>query len=103
MQHFIDPTTPRYQLPIDQLPRGFVPFPQRVLDDLEMVQQREGRRFAEDYVRRSLEQQTLIYYYDGLPVAYRPAEGGVEVLAVGWEETKRFWTVPEDGVKVIQP
>jgi hypothetical protein len=103
MQHFIDPTTPRYQLPFDQFPRGFVPFPQRVLDDLEMVQQREGRRFSEDYVRDSLIEQTLIYYYDGIPVAYRPAEGGVEVLAVGWEETKPYWTVQADGVKLVQP
>jgi hypothetical protein len=103
MQHFIDPTTPRYQLPLDQLPRGFVPFPQRVREGLEMVQLRQGRRFSEEYARNSLVAQTLIYYYDGLPVAYRPAERGVEVLAVGWEETKRYWAVQEDGVKVVQP
>jgi hypothetical protein len=103
MQNFVDPTTPRYQLPIDQLPRGFVPFPKQLLDDLEMVQQREGRRFSEDYIRSSLIDQTLIYYYEGLPVAYRPAEGGIDVLAVGWDEMGAYWTVRENGVKVIQP
>jgi hypothetical protein len=103
MQHFADLTTPRYQLPVEQLPSGFVPFPQRVLDDVEMVQQREGRRFADDYLKHSLEQQTLIYYYDGLPVAYRPAEGGIEVLAVGWKEMGPYWTAREGGIKVVQP
>src|SRR5436309_15606366 len=74
MQPIIDPTTPRYQLPLDRLPRGFVPFPDRVVAGLEVAQQKEGKRFSEDYVRHSLEQQTLAYFYQDLPVAaYRPA------------------------------
>ena len=37
------------------------------------------------------------------PVAYRPADGGIEVLAVGFEETLKYELSPEDGVKVVQP
>jgi hypothetical protein len=103
MQQFIDTNTPRYQLPFEQLPRGFVPFPPRVVEALEALQQKEGRRFGEDYLRQSLERHTLIYYYQDYPVAYRPAEGGVEVLAVGWKEMGPYWTAREGGVKVIQP
>ena len=35
MHEIIDPTTPRAQLPFEQLPRGFVPWPKRILDALE--------------------------------------------------------------------
>jgi hypothetical protein len=97
---YLDPTTPRYQLPFEQLPRGFVAFPQIILDHLEKEQERMGFRFAEDYVRRSLEHQTLSYFYDGLDVAYRPAKGGIEVLGLGCEETASYRKDPT--VKVIQ-
>jgi hypothetical protein len=86
MQEIIDPTTPRAQLPFDQLPRGFVAWPQRILDDLETQQTRKQMRFAEEYVQRHLVTATLAYYYKGLDVAYRPADGGIEVLAIGWQE-----------------
>jgi hypothetical protein len=36
-------------------------------------------------------------------VAYRRVDGGIEVLAVGFEEVARYWRCPEDGVKVVQP
>ena len=99
----IDLNTPRYQLPFDQLPRGFVPFPQRVLEGVEYLQQKIGRRYPEEYKRHSLELHTLSYYYEDYPVAYRRVDGGIEVLAVGFEEVARFRRHPEDGVKVVQP
>ena len=50
-----------------------------------------------------VELHTLSYYYEGYPVAYRRVDGGIEVLAVGFEEVGRFKGCPEDGVKVVQP
>jgi hypothetical protein len=98
---FLDPTTPRYQLPIEQLPRGFVPFPDCIVEFFEKEQARMGFRFSEEYLWDSLERNTLVYYYEHLPVAYHSADGGVEVLAVGWEETLPYLKDPS--VKVIQP
>ena len=98
-----DRTTPRYQLPFDQLPRGFVPFPQCVVEAVEYLQQKTGRRYTDEQRRRSLEQHTLSYYYEDYPVAYRSVDGGIEVLAVGFQEAARFRRCPEEGVKVVQP
>jgi hypothetical protein len=100
---FGDQTAPRYQLPFDKLPRGFVPFPERVVEAVEYLQQKTGRRFTEEQRRQSLEQHTLSYFYDDYPVAFRPVDGGIEVLAIGFEEAARFRRCPEDGVKVVQP
>lgn len=99
--NFIDLNTPRYQLPLEQLPRGFVKFPEFIVEHLEKEQARLGFRFAEEYAKNTLERHTLKYYYDGIPTAYRPAEGGIEVLAVGWEETGPYLKDPT--VKVVQP
>ncbi len=98
-----DLTTPRYQLPFEQLPRGFVPFPERVVEAVEHLQQKTGRRYSEEQRRQSLEQHTLSYFYEDYPVAYRSADGGIEVLAVGFDEAARYRRCPEDGVKVVQP
>jgi hypothetical protein len=100
MQHYVDPTTPRSRLPFDQLPRGFVPWPKAVLDALESEQAKKGFRFADEYVQRHLERATLSYFYDGLDVAYRPAEGGIEVLGVGWQEASGY--VNDSSAKVVQ-
>jgi hypothetical protein len=100
MNEIIDPTTPRYQLPVDQLPRGFVPWPRVVLDALEAQQQKKGFRFADEYVRQHLEAATLSYFYKGLDVAYRPADGGIEVLAVGWKDAFQHRNDPT--IKVVQ-
>lgn len=99
----IDRDTPRYQLPIERLPRGLVKFPQRIMDGLEMEQERLGIRFADEYARQTLEDGTLIYYYQGFPVAYRSVPEGLEVLAVGWREIGPYWTTRENGIKVVQP
>ncbi len=98
-----DLTTPRYQLSFEQLPQGFVPFPERVVEAVEYVQQKAGVRYTDDQRRQSLEQHTLSYFYEDYPVAYRSVDGGIEVLAVGFEEAARFRRHPEEGVKVVQP
>ncbi len=100
MQQLIDPTTPRGQLSFDQLPRGFVPWPQRILDGLEAEQLRKGMCFADAYVQRHLEVATLTYFYSGLDVAYRPAIGGIEVLAIGSQEAAAY--LLDNTLKVAQ-
>jgi hypothetical protein len=105
MQVFIDPKSPRYQLSFEDLPRGVVQFPPHIVDAVG----RERARFApniftDDYARKSLEYQTLIWYYEGLPVAYKPVHDGIEVLGVGWEETAKFLPSSlEPDLKVVQP
>ncbi len=105
MQTFTDPSSPRYQLSFAQLPRGVVKFPTHIRDAIA----RERARFApeiftEEYARKSLEYQTLIWYYEGLPVAYKSLPDGIQVLGVGWEETSEYCVSPPDpNVKVVQP
>ena len=102
--HFIDLDTPRAQLPVDQLPRGPVRFPQRILDQVTKDRAKFAPEiYTEAYARATLENQTLAYYYEGLPVAYRSVADGVEVLAVGWEEVARYRQAPEKDVRVVQP
>jgi hypothetical protein len=100
---FADLTTPRFQLTFEELPRGFVPFPQRILDGVEQQQQKWGIRFTPEQLREQLENETLAYYYLGYPVAYRSVPGGLEVLGVGQAEAVRFRHNDEDGTKVAQP
>jgi hypothetical protein len=83
-----------------QLPRGYVAWPQQVLDALQAEQQRKGMKFADDYVQRHLERATLRYYYPDLHVAYKPVAGGIEVLAVGWPDLTGY--MQDASVKVVQ-
>ena len=99
---FTDPNSPRQRLGFDDLPRGIVKFPTFMLDHMEKEQVRLGQRFTSEYARHNLEQQTLSWYYDGLPVAYRPVPDGIEVLALGWEETAQYENNPEAGIRVVQ-
>jgi hypothetical protein len=79
-----------------------VRFPEHMLQHLEQEQARLGFRFSEAYARDSLERQTLVYYYEGLPVAYRSVPGGIEVLAVGYAETGKYGGSPNGDIKVVQ-
>jgi hypothetical protein len=97
-----DLTTPHFQLPFEELPRGFVPFPQRILDGVEQQQQKWGIRFTAERLREQLEIETLAYYYLDYPVAYRSVPEGLEVLGVGDAEVARFWRNPEEGVQVVE-
>ena len=103
MHSFADWTTPRYQLPVKQPPRGIVPFPPPVRDGLDRMQQQLGRRFAEAYLRQALEDHTLIYYYEGLPVAFRAIPEGLEVLGVGYDEVAPYWTATDGAIRVVTP
>jgi hypothetical protein len=103
MQTFADSDSPRHRLRFEELPRGIVTFPEHIVEHLEKDQARRGYRFSEEYLHRMLEQQTLVWYYEGLPVAYRSTVAGIEVLALGWEETAAYELHPQEGVKVVQP
>ncbi len=100
MLDYADTTSPRYQLPFDQLPRGFVPWPKASLDLLEQLEAQKGFRFAEEFRERTLTLKTLRYFYDGLHVAYRPAVGGIDVIAVGWQDAIAY--LKDSTVKVVQ-
>ena len=100
MMHYADPTMPRYQLPFEQLPRGFVPWPEVVVKALEQQEAKSHfGRYADEYRLDSLTRRTLRYYYEDFDVAYRLTEGGVEVLGVGWDEVVKYLKDPT--VKVV--
>jgi hypothetical protein len=100
MQTFSDLNSPRHQLAFMDLPRGFVPFPEHIVQGVAGLAARYG--YGEAYARDSLVRHTLVWYYEGLPVAYRERPDGIEVLGVGWEETAPYDLAPEPGVKVVQ-
>jgi hypothetical protein len=99
----IDPNTPRYQLPFEELPRGIVRFPARVIEGCELLQTKVGVRFTEDYLRESLEMHTLVYYYQDYYVAYRSVPGGIEVFGVGYDEVEPYRNARDGDVKVVRP
>jgi hypothetical protein len=101
---FIDENTPRYQLPFDQLPRGHIVFPQHIANQVSAERARfPAEVYTEDYARRALEDRTLAYYYQDIPVAYRSLPDGLEVLAIGFAEVAAYWEQPVPGVQVVQP
>lgn len=98
--HAVRQGASRDPLPFADLPRGFVPWPQVVVDFVEREEARTGfGRFAEAFRLDMLTHNTLAYYYEDYDVAYRPAEGGIEVLGVGWEEASKYLHDPT--VKVV--
>ncbi len=105
MQTFVDPNSPRSQLPFEKLPRGVVAFPRHIVEAVAAERSKFSPDvFTEEYARKSLEHHTLVWYYDGLPVAYRPLPDGIEVLGVGWEETAKYSASPDNAnVKLVQP
>lgn len=91
MQTFIDSNSPRYQFSFEQLPRGIVKFPPHIVAGIARQRAKFAPEiFTDEYARKNLEYQTLIWYYEGLPVAYKPLPDGIEVLGVGWEETAKY-------------
>lgn len=101
MQTFNDIESPRHRLSFADLPRGFVAFPRHIVETV--TRRRDEFGYGDDYFRVSLEQNTLNWYYDGLPVAYRSAHGGIEVLALGFEEVAACESDSGSGIKVVQP
>jgi hypothetical protein len=101
MQTFSDQNSPRHRLRFEELPRGFVAFPKHIVEGIARWQEEWG--YGDEYARDSLERHTLAWYYEGLPVAYRPAHGGLEVLALGFAEVAAYECEPHPGVNVVQP
>jgi hypothetical protein len=101
VQTFIDINSPRHQLPFEELPRGFVKFPEHMAQRIADLAAQYG--YSDDYARKTLVQNTLIWFYEGLPVAYRELPDGLQVLALGWEEAAQYELNPPEGVKVMQP
>jgi hypothetical protein len=101
MQTFSDVNSPRHHLRFEDLPRGFVKFPEHIVQGIADRTVKYG--YSAEYARRSLVRNTLVWFYDGLPVAYRELPDGIEVLALGWEQTAKYDLAPEAGVEVVQP
>ena len=101
MQSFLDNHSPRVQLPFEALPRGFVPFPDHIAQRVAQLAATCG--YGEAYARQSLVRNTLAWFYEGLPVAYRERPDGIEVLALGFEEVARYRRQPQAGIQITQP
>ena len=96
LDRIIDETNPRYSGPLPK-PRGLLPVPPEITDELSRVQAAHQLGFSADYAKSTLDDWTLRYYYEGEEVACRSTPEGVEVLAVGPEEVRQFYegTPPE--------
>jgi hypothetical protein len=88
-QEFTDISLPAHD-PNFPKPRGLLPVPPEVEDDIAREQARLQLDFTEEYAKLVRDSVTLRYYYEGTEVASRRTPRGVEVLAVGWDEVKRF-------------
>ena len=77
MQTYVDSNSPRHRLPSTELPRGQVRFPEHIVEGVAKLAMKYG--YGEDYARQSLVRNTLAWFYEGLPVAYRELPDGIEV------------------------
>jgi hypothetical protein len=81
----------------ETLPRGVIPDPPKVLaavaKEQERIRREHGFEITPEARQRMLMECTLEYYFGclpGLPIVYRSAPEGVEVLAVGLQEEVAF-------------
>jgi hypothetical protein len=104
---FIDSNAPRYPGPASELPRGLVVPPPEIRERITQEKAHHQPYFTDEYAKLILDDWTLAYYYEGMDVAYRSVEQGVEVVAIGAEEIGKFLgNTPEElrqGVKIKQP
>jgi hypothetical protein len=102
----IDETNPRYHGPLPK-PRGLLPVPPEIAEEISRVQTAHQLNFSDEYAKLTCDDWTLTYYYEGDVVACRTTPEGVEVLAAGPEEVGRFFdeTPPENrqGVMILHP
>jgi hypothetical protein len=102
----IDETNPRYRGPLPK-PRGLLPVPPEITEELSRAQAAHQPRFSDEYAKMTRDDWTLRYYYEGETVASRSTHEGVEVLAVGPEEVRRFFEETPDeaqhGVMIRHP
>jgi hypothetical protein len=75
-------------------PRGLLPVPpeiaEQVASEEARIERDHGLRIAPEARQRMLDNRTLHYYYDGAYIAYRHTAQGVEVLAVGRDEARKY-------------
>jgi hypothetical protein len=93
----IDESNPRYRGPLPK-PRGLLPVPPEIAEEVSREQASEQPNYTDDYAKLTRDNWTLTYYYEGETVACRITTGGIEVLAVGPEEVRRFFEgTPDEG------
>ncbi len=89
------------------LPHGLVRPPAVIVEYVAGEKARLQPYFNNEQEKRTLDDMTLAYHYEGLTVAYRSFEEGLEILAVGPAEVGAFLarTPPEQrlGVRIKQP
>jgi hypothetical protein len=102
----IDESNPRYRGPLPK-PRGLLPVPPEIAEEVSREQAAKQPFYTDAYAKLTRDDWTLRYYYEGETVASRSTDEGVEVLAVGPEEVRRFYeeTPPEyqQGVMIRHP
>jgi hypothetical protein len=98
----IDESNPRYRGPLPK-PRGLLPVPPEIAEEVSRDQAAHQPNYSDDYAKLTRDNWTLTYYYEGETVACRSTADGVEVLAVGPEEVRRFYqeTPPENRQAVM--
>jgi hypothetical protein len=89
----IDWTIPAHD-PSFPKPRGLLPVAPEVADSVarreaELLRER-GIQITAEARQRSLDYQTLNWYYDNTEVLYRRTPQGIEVLAAGSEEIDQY-------------
>src|SRR5712671_1984317 len=91
----IDESNPRYCGPLPK-PRGLLPVPPEIAEEVSREQAAHQPFYTDDYAKSTRDDWTLRYYYEGESLACRSTPEGVEVLAVGPEEVRRFFEETPD-------
>ena len=93
LDRIIDWTIPAHD-PNFPKPRGLLPVPPQVAEQVAQFEarfiQEHGAPIAPEARQRMLDDWTLNYYYDDTYIAHRRTPQGVEVLAVGHEEVRKY-------------
>ncbi len=88
-------------------PHGLLPVPAEVEDFVARERARLDAYMTDEALSRIRNDLTLLHYYEGVEIAYRVTSSGVEVLAAGWDEVKKYLgSTPCDqrkGVVIGQP
>ncbi len=75
-------------------PRGLLPVPPEVEETVAREEARLAREkgdvIAPEARRRMVEDLTLQFYYEGVYVVSRRTPRGIEILAVGWDESNQY-------------
>src|SRR5437868_8970619 len=102
----IDLNNPRYRGPLPK-PRGLLPVPPEIAEEVASDQAAHQPYYTDEYAKRTRDDWTLAYYYEGETVACQSTPEGIEVLAVGLDEIGEYLkrTPPEQrsGVVIQNP